>query len=184
MLALLTAAVLSATSAAAASIGPAAADPARLVLAREFVDLIEPPATRDKMFASSPAMVGRMARRSIEENPEFRAQFESDPRVKTIVDRYIERVEARVTDSLKAGIPAVFEAQADAFARRLTISELHALIIFFRTPAGQAYALVDSDILNDPAVLAARSKMYGQLDVQSDLQALLAELRGLPKAKP
>jgi len=155
-------------------------DPALLAAARTVVDLEEPLATREAAFSSSPAMVVAQVQRSFADNPQFQAEFSADPRVQPIVERYLAGLRAQVAESFKNGMPLVYHAMARSYARKLNLAQLRDLAAFLKSSSGQAYALAQQSILNDPDVIAARKAMYAKFDVAHDIQTLIIQLRALP----
>ncbi len=176
-------AVARATTTAPAVVETAPApDPARLALAREVVDLAYPPATREAMFAGVMHAVTPMMQNMVDQNPELKAAFARDPRVRAIFDRYLAKIQARVSTQLNANIPALFAAYGRAYARRFDLKQLGDLKAFFATPTGALYTSRSLSLLTDPDVLAANATMMrGAMgDMRSDAQALVAEIKALP----
>jgi hypothetical protein len=136
---------------AAAPAATAAVDPARLTEARKVIDLIMPPASREKTVRTMMnAMMANIAK-AMNENPSFGSD---KPEMREAMTRSIARMEKEMLDLIAPTMPAMSEAMAHAYARRFTLDQLEQMEAFFRSPAGQAYVANVADIFSDPDVVA------------------------------
>jgi len=81
------------------------------------------------------------------------ADYKGDPsKIEAEVDRFVAKMEP----AIRAQIPNVTEAYAQAYAREFSASELNQLIAFGQSPAGKHY-IARADFMDaDPAVLEAQ----------------------------
>lgn len=163
-----------------------AVDPARLAAAREVVSLAMPPATRDAMLAQMSTAMANNMRQGMLGNPQMKAMFAQDPRLQPIFDRYMTRIQARTAETIRSGMPPLYDAMGRAYARRFTLPQLADLKAFFQTPTGRYYATQAGTIMADPDIAAAQSAMMGSAmtATQTDVKAMVAEIQALPPRKP
>nr|WP_295661322.1 hypothetical protein [Polymorphobacter sp.] len=89
-----------------------AVDPARLAAAREVVALAMPPATRDAMLTQMSTALSNTMRQGMLASPQIKAMFAQDPRVQPIFERYLAKVQARTAETIRAGMPPLYDAMA------------------------------------------------------------------------
>ena len=180
-------ALMAIASPAIAQPAPAAApDPARLGVARDVIALAMPPVV-------SAAMVDRMVqgfvpvmRQIFLRDPQLQAFYAVDPRVKSIFDRYVSEVQPRTQASIQASTPAVFEAMARAYSRRVTLAQLVELKSFLVTPTGQLFIAQSTTILIDPDLNAAQVALLVRIATatEKDKNAEIAEIKALAALNP
>ncbi len=165
---------------------PAAVEPARLAAAREVVSLAMPPATRDAMLAQMSTAMANNMRQGMLANPQMKAMFAQDPRLEPIFDRYMTRIQARTAETIRSGMPPLYDAMGRAYARRFTLPQLADLKAFFQTPTGRYYSTQAATIMADPDIAAAQSAMMAgaMTAAQTDAKAMVAEIQALPPRKP
>lgn len=158
-----------------------AVDPARLTAARALIDQIFPPASREEMIQAMMAPMVDNVRQSIAANPKLMEEIGRDPRVKTIFDRFMDRMLARSTDELKAGLPGMIEAMSRAYARRFDLAQLRDLATFFSTPTGRAYVAASKTIMADPDVAVWQRELmtHSLAKTQDEVAAMTKEVAAL-----
>lgn len=134
-------------------------DPARVAAARELIDLLLPPATRDQMLSGMMTPMLANLRRGMAEAPGFSDTINSDPRMRALFDRFLAEQELEVTRTLRESLPGMTPAMANAYARRFDLQQLRELRAFFETPTGRAYMQASYTIMNDPDVAAWQRDM-------------------------
>jgi hypothetical protein len=174
--------VLFALALAAPTVAPAqtvAPDPARLAAARELIDTILPPATREQMITGMLAPMLANMRQGLQQNPGF-AQAMQNPKEKALFDSFMAKEQQRVTETMREALPGMVPAMAAAYARRFDVGQLHEIKAFFQTPTGRAYMTASYTIMSDPDIAAwqrglmATSMQHVQEDVQAFAQQAAA----------
>lgn len=144
--------------------GPAAApatplDPARVAAARELIDLLLPPATREQLLAGMMTPMLANMRRAMADAPGFTDAIDGNPRLRALFDRFMADQEVEVMQTLREALPAMPPAMANAYARRFDLKQLRELRAFFETPTGRAYMQASYTIMSDPDVAAWQRDM-------------------------
>lgn len=128
---------------------PAAAPSAeRLDLARRYVALEDPGDFIEVMRAAALHSASAHA---------------EDPDDQAGVERFMNRVFALAEPRLRARIPAIAEASAQAYAREFSADELREMIAFAQSPTGRHYMARSAAVETDPAILDAQHGMFEDL---------------------
>lgn len=168
---------------AAPSPAPAAAtatpDPARIAAARQLLDTILPPATRDATFAEMVNVMMVNMTRGIIQGQGLDRVFDAHPDAAAIFARFVDRQRTLALDDLKRATPDLMEAQAQAYARRFDLAELTAIRAFFATPVGEKYRVESVKVMGDPAVARWQSDLTSrsQARLKGEVEKLIAELK-------
>lgn len=179
-------------------------DPARLVLATELVTLMMPPGAARTILEASMAQAFEGMRQQmamaplraallaagVAEGEARRFSPATFRRLTAILDPAFEarqRILAEVTIKSVVAASEQFEPQlragtAEAYARRLSLAELEAVLAFMRTPAGMAFAPLPAKIGTDPAV-TERQKAIRPV-MEKTLPATIAALRDATRNLP
>lgn len=142
---------------------PAAAAPAsKIELARRFVALTIPP----------DAMIDSMREGARKMTAALEEQFGDgdNPGADQGLDKFFAKLEPRI----RAQMPAILEAQAQAYAREFSQGELEQLVGFAQSPAGRHYLGSLDAVEQDPAVAAASSALWN--DISSALKDAAKEM--------
>lgn len=163
-----------------------AVDPARLAVARRLIDQVSPPDRRDATLDQIMRPMMANIRRSLGESPEFARLFEEQPSLRAQFDKFIDDELEHSISVARDAMPAMYDAMAQAYARRFTIDQLTDMERFFATPTGRAYAEQTPMILSDPAVQAAqRDAMRRAFDgLQDRVKTMAAQMQASLKKKP
>jgi len=159
----------SAPSAAAPVTSPPADQPAKLAEANAIIEIMFPPAERERTFDKLAADLAGQFRAGMP------ASASTDPGFKAIVDQYLDRALQLQKPLLRKHLPAMFEAMALAYTREFSITELRNIHAFAETPAGRHYLSRSTAILSDPAVAKVNSEMIA--DAQKLSMALITEMK-------
>jgi hypothetical protein len=90
-------------------------------------------------------------------------EYEGDPRQQKIslaMNKMLTRAQARV----RALVPHLIEASAQAYAREFSEDELRQLVTFAESPAGRHYIGEFETIQQDPAVAAVYEELWSTMD--------------------
>lgn len=180
---LLAAAPSLAQSPAPAPAVPAAAPaPAALAAATQLIDLVMPPASRDKMMEQLMTVMMQNMVGAISQSPQLQAAFEKEPRARPIFERSVARQQAHALDMIKAEMPAMMTVMARAYARRFSLAEMDDMKRFFSSPTGQAYVLKSPTVMSDPDVLAWSQAMMTRAMARGPAEAKIIadEIAALP----
>ena len=79
------------------------------------------------------------------------------------VERFMNRVFVLAEPKLRARIPAIAEASAQAYAREFSADELKEMIAFAQSPTGRHYLTRSAAVETDPAILDAQHGMFEDL---------------------
>ena len=157
------------TSPAAAQQAPAV-DPARLELGRQIIAIMYPPEKRQAMMGSLVENVLTQFRSSISDPSIY-----ADPGMKKILNDAFASIPQRLSPTVQAHLPRLFEAMARAYAREFSATELQETLAFARTPAGRHYLQSSTTIMSDLDVAAANTAYFGQ--IQQLNQQITADFR-------
>lgn len=114
--------------AASNAAGLAALDPERVALARSFVDLLYPVATREQDTVEQIRLAYAPALEAIEK-----------PTIRAGLRKEIERGMVDIIPIVNRYLPALWEAYAQAYAGEFSAGELREMIAFASTPTGQHF---------------------------------------------
>jgi hypothetical protein len=149
-------ALVSSTVAAAAPAEPTRAEahqPAKIELARLFVELTMPA----DQFIAAMRSSARMTMAALAE------EDEANQERKAAADREVDKLIAAAEPKVRQWLPKMFEAYASAYAREFSAEELAEMVAFAESPAGRHY-LAGSDFLGaDPGVAAASQALQEEL---------------------
>jgi len=161
----------------------AALDPARVAAARELMDILLPPASRDQMMQGMIVPLMTNLRQGMTQNPQFQATMRSDPRIKPMFDQFVARQEARTTALMRDALPGMVPAMANAYARRFDLQQLRDLRTFFETPTGRAYMQASFTIMSDPDIAAWQRQTMAQSmsHIQEDIATFARQVAALEK---
>jgi hypothetical protein len=169
--------VLAPTASAGAQTAPvtaAAPEPARLVAAHALIDRIMPAAQRDSMVEQMVRPMMENMRGAVLSGPKFEAAKAENPKLVATIEAFMKDEFEHSIVTMKASMPAMFDAMARAYARRFTLDQLKAIDAFFQTPAGQAYVTLAPTVMVDPDFLAVQRSMM--TDAMTGMQQRLAAL--------
>jgi hypothetical protein len=179
-------------------------DPARLKLANELVDLLTPPGTMRAVLeaASAQMMDGfrqqmalaplrvAMIAAGVAEGDQRRFSPAVFRRLTEILDPAFEARQRIFAEAMFKARTAMMEelepklraGSAEAYARRLSVAELDAVLAFLRTPEGRAFAPLPAMIGSDPAVTERQRAMGPALE--KTMPAALASVRDATRKLP
>ena len=159
-----------------------AVDPARLAAARELIDVLLPPATREQMLQGMMSPMLANLREGMASDPKFVAASDGDPRVKAMFDAFLVQQEAHTTEMMREALPGMVPAMANAYARRFDLRQLREIRSFFETPTGRAYMQASFTIMSDPDIAAWQQQLMARsmTRVQADVAAFAEQLRNMP----
>ncbi len=89
------------------------------------------------------------------------------------LDKFLARLEPRI----RAQMPAILEAQAQAYAREFSQGELEQLVGFAQSPAGRHYLSGSDAVEADPAVVAASQALWADISavLQNEAKEMCAQ---------
>ncbi|MBW8783873.1 MAG: DUF2059 domain-containing protein [Novosphingobium sp.] len=161
----------------------APADPERLALSREIVDVAFPTGEREAMF-------GGVIRAMLDQLRANAANQIADAGLRTVVERHIAGLPERLAPVTDKHIPMLIDAMANAYAREFSLDELKEIRAFAGTPAGKHYLARNTALLADPHVEAANQAYLNEAmqQVRGDQGSLRAEINAYvakhPEARP
>lgn len=163
----------------------AALDPARLAAARELVDVLMPPDTREAMVRGMLTPMLANLQQGMTQNAAFTATMDRDPRVRSLFDAFMAKQTATTLDEMRDGLPGMAAAMGNAYARRFDVAQLRTIQAFFVTPTGIAYRQESMSIMSDPDVAAWQRTMMtkAMTRVQADVGDFVKQVAALPPAK-
>ncbi|HZU63344.1 MAG TPA: DUF2059 domain-containing protein [Novosphingobium sp.] len=168
-----------ASPAAAAPAQPAApalppVPAASLDLARKIVAIFFPADQQEAVVRNSVA--GLM--------PRYRAAVAlpkgwDDPALKAMVEASYPQMQQKLQPIVAAGLPHLYDALAEAYAREFTTAELTDIVAFSATPAGRHYVLASGRINGYPMVVAANNATLTEAAKaeQQQTQLVVAEVK-------
>ena len=165
--------IASMPAAASAQAQPAAAaqpdDPAKLAEARAIVQIVSPPADREKMLdALLPKIEAQM-------RTPLPPAVEADPGLKAVVEGSYKDFMGVAQQVLLKHMPDMMEATALAYTHEFSLAELKQIHAFADTETGHHYLSRSAFVLGDPAVAKANSAMIA--DIHQLLATKKAELK-------
>ena len=165
---------------AAPARAPVVAEPdaARLALARQLLDQMMPPATRQSMIQAMLTPMQANMRQGLEQSPGFQQALTKNPKARAIFDRFLDKQQARTNATLTEALPGMVDAMARAYARRFDAGQLGDLQRFFATPTGQAYMKASFTIMADPDIAAWQRKLMGEAmtHMQDDIATMAKDI--------
>lgn len=181
--AILTPGVVLAQTAAPASL-VAEPDAARLASARQLLDQIMPPATREAMIQSMITPMQANMRKGIMQSEGMQKSL-GDPKVKAAFDQFLAKQDERTGTMLRESLPGMVDAMSRAYARRFDVTQLDDMKRFFATPTGQAYIANSFSIMADPDIAAWQRKLMSQAmtHMQEDVAAMAKSIDAIQQDK-
>ena len=160
-------------------------DPARLALARQLLDQMMPPATREAMMQSMLTPMQTNMRQGLEQSPVFQKALATEPKARAIFNAFLDKQQQRTTATLHQSLPDMMNAMARAYARRFDAAQLGDLKRFFATPTGQAYMQASSSIMADPDIAAWQRKLMSEamIHMQEDIAAMAKDIQATQQDK-
>jgi hypothetical protein len=160
-------------------------DAARLASARQLLDQIMPPATREGMIQSMLTPMQANMRHGLEQSEGLQKALRRDPKAKAAFDRFLDKQEARTSAVLRESLPGMIEAMARAYARRFDVAQLDDIKRFFATPTGQAYMKTSFSIMADPDIAAWQRKLMSRAmtQMQDDIAAMAKDIEATQQDK-
>jgi hypothetical protein len=174
-------ACLIASSPAGASV-PTPEQQAELAEAQAIIDVMLPPAQRQKMFDDMLTTITNQMRQGMQ------TEALADPGVNAIVSKYLDRMVEAQKPLLQKHVPAMTEAIATAYSNEFSLAELKDIHAFANTPSGRHYLSRSLALVSDPAVAKVNMAMIKEtqqliLGMRDDLKAeLLAYYEAHPEA--
>lgn len=168
---------------APASPPPAAAplNPADMQVARDIIAIAMPPEQRVAMFQGfSNTLLGAMS-------ANIRSQIAvDDPGLNHIIDTMLAQVPERMKPVYERNIPVLAETMARAYVRHFSSEDLHAILAFARTPAGQHYLSRSLTVAQDPEIVEVYKTMNrdGMILGQTLSRDYAGEISAYLKAHP
>lgn len=186
LVAMLTPGVAFAQAAPVATPVAAVAEPdaARLASARQLLDQIMPPATREAMIQSMLTPMQANMRQGIMQSDGMQKML-GDPKAKAAFDQFLAKQDARTGTMLRESLPGMVDAMSRAYARRFDVAQLDDLKRFFTTPTGQAYVANSFSIMADPDIAAWQRKLMSQAmtHMQDDIAAMVKDIEATQQDK-
>jgi hypothetical protein len=140
---------------------PAAAapdpDPEKLAIAQDIIRRGFPPESRQATLSRAAGAMMAQMREAV-----FPPSAQTDPEIRRIIERYLERLRAVSDETNRDGAPAIFEAMARAYARQFSRDDLVQIRAFVSTPAGANYLQRSMDLLSDPDIAAANRAHFAR----------------------
>lgn len=166
-----------------ASPPPAAAplNPADMQVARDIIAIAMPPEQRVAMMQGfSNTLLGAMS-------ANIRSQIAvDDPGLNHIIDTMLAQVPERMKPVYERNIPVLAETMARAYVRHFSSEDLHAILAFARTPAGQHYLSRSLTVAQDPEIVEVYKTMNrdGMILGQNLSRDYAGEISAYLKAHP
>lgn len=145
-------------------------DPARLEQGRQIIAIMYPADKRQAMMGSLVENVLAQFRASMSQPSTY-----ADPGLRKILDDAFAAIPQRLSPSVQAHLPRLFEAMARAYAREFSAAELQEVLAFARTPAGRHYLQSSPTVTADRDVAAANTAYFNE--IQQLNQAITADFR-------
>lgn len=184
--ALLTATPVLAQTAPPHPAASSAVDPAKLVIARDVINVVLPPDQRDKMFESVLDSTMRNVMAGAMQGSGVGEEIKGNPKIQAVFERFVERQRGFAMADLRIAMPDLVEAYARAYARMFSLDDLQAIRTFVQTPAGAHFVQRSSAMLADPDVAAWQRRLAakGAARQQAELEKLKAELLSIRTSAP
>ncbi|HIQ16834.1 MAG TPA: DUF2059 domain-containing protein [Novosphingobium capsulatum] len=162
---------------------PAAAplNPADMQVARDIIAIAMPPEQRVAMIQGfSNTLLGAMS-------ANIRSQIAvDDPGLNHIIDTMLAQVPERMKLVYERNLPVLAETMARAYVRHFSSEDLHAILAFARTPAGQHYLSRSLTVAQDPEIVEVYKTMNrdGMILGQNLSRDYAGEISAYLKAHP
>ena len=155
-----------------------APEPARIAAAKALIAKVMPPERIDAMIDQMMRPMMENLRNAMAQAPQMQAAFAKDPKVKGVLDAFVDGELQHSIALTKSSMPTMMDAMARAYARRFTVAQLNDVSAFFDTPSGKLYAEQAPTIMADPDVLAAQRAVMEQSirGTMERAQAMVAKL--------
>ncbi|AKH41477.1 hypothetical protein FHS61_001965 [Altererythrobacter atlanticus] len=147
---------------------PANADPAELAEARAIMEIMFPPAEREETFNTLIAQVASQFRQALPQDAI------ADPGLRAIVESYLDDIPDRLMPLVRKHLPNIIDGTAIAYTNEFSLEELRRIHEFAKTPAGEHYLVKSASLMGDPAVAAANTAYFA--DLQQAQRSLQQEL--------
>jgi len=156
------------------------ADPQALALGQELVTIAFPPERRQDMMDKITGSVIQQMKAGMP------LDEITDTGLRKLLLDYIDSVPTVLRPTTTAFLPKQMDAIAQAYARMFTPAQLRDIVAFARTPSGQEYLQRSADILSDPAVAAANTEYFRQVQQinKANSAALAQKVAAYIKAHP
>jgi len=157
-------------------------DPALLEKGHGLVDLVLPPAERDRMFERiMNATMSNMVAGMMDGQTGLREVMDKNPRVRAEFMAFIDRQRQLALEDLRDATPALVDAYARFYARSFTAGELDEIIAFVRTPTGAKYLSRSTEIMTDPDFAAWQRQITArqQSRMEPEIRTLLEKITPL-----
>ncbi|RZF60721.1 DUF2059 domain-containing protein [Sphingomonas populi] len=108
-----------------------------------------------------------------------------DPRLRKVFEDFMAEQQKRSLETMRAGLPGMTAAMANAYARRFDLTQLRDLKTFFQTPTGQAYAQASMTIMSDPDVAAWQRDLMkrSMSNIQKDVAEFSRQVAAIVRNK-
>jgi hypothetical protein len=139
-------------------------DAAKLAEARAIVQIISPPAEREKSLSTMLPKVAEQFR------PKLPPEVTADPSLEAILDGASKDFMEQARPVLLKHLPDMVEAHAIAYTHEFSLAELKDIHAFAETPAGHHYLSRSAFLIADPAVAKANSAMIAEIQQLAEAQ--------------
>jgi len=136
--------------------------PERLDLARQFVNATM---SGDEYTDTIRASALQAASEAVVNN----ADASDTPADKVMAD--VQKVVDRLEPPMRAQLPKLLDAYAQAYAREFSADELRSMVAFAQSPAGRHYTRSQGFLMGDRAIVQA------QMDMMESMEPVLQDLR-------
>lgn len=182
-------------------------DPTRLAIASEIAAVMMPKgALRQSMQANVTrvsdgirnGMLNAPMRAFVRDaaiKPEKQIRIDEDTAIAAmaVIDPAFAERQRLIADIVSKQLGAIIDANepkaraglSEAYARRLTIGELEALLAFLKTPAGAAFASAQTMIIGDPAMLDSGKAIAAETDKSAAtiMKEAISATQSLPRPR-
>lgn len=158
LLAILAAAAVTAP-AIAMQAQPQEVDAQRLKAARQVISLYYPEDRREEDLRKMLEPMMQTIERGILQSPEMATMAEENPKKLAVFQDFLAEETESSLLQLNKNVPALLDAMAQAYARKMTAEELNALYQYLSTPSGQAFINTSTGIFADPDVMRTQQTM-------------------------
>jgi hypothetical protein len=144
---------------------------AELAEAHAIIEIMFPPATRQKMFDDMlSSLMAQMRQGLLADSP-------TDPGVNAILSKFLDKSIDAQKQLLQRHTPAIMAAMAVAYINEFSLAELTDVHAFAMTPSGRRYLTRSLAMVSDPAVAKVNAVMI------ADSQKLAVAMRDELKAE-
>ena len=149
---------------------PTSAEPARLVVARQIVDIAYPPEEREAMFM---ATVDQMEAQMLQS---LSGQIKEDGAIDIIRD-FQKEARADQERILRSHIPNLMDGWTRAYADIFSAKELSDILAFLKTETGRTFMMRNAAIMSNPHFAQAN-----QAFMDESMSATMAKIPDLMKS--